>query len=412
MLKELFMRRVLFACGILLLSASFVQAQVAKKDTGHFVKSEGSFWKQIKTSLDSAEAKPKEEKTKFKVDLSGYDLPQSPDEFTQYWHNPPISQGRTGTCWSFSTTSFLESEVHRLTGQDVKLSEMYTAYWEYVEKARRYVQERGDSEFGEGSEADAVTRIWKKYGIVPESAYPEKPADLPYPDHKAMYDEMHTYLKSLKKSNAWNEDQVISTIKSIMNHYIDAPPTEVTVKGKEYTPREYLSKVLKLNPDDYVAILSLKEKPYWEQVEYEVPDNWWHSDQYYNVPLDVYMDAINSAIRNGYTMSIGGDVSEAGMVSEKDVAIVPSFDIPSQFIDEDARQFRFSNKTTTDDHGIHLIGYLDKDGTIWYLIKDSGSGSRNGKNAGYYFYREDYVKLKMVDFMVHKDAVKDILKKF
>jgi bleomycin hydrolase len=53
-----------------------------------------------------------------------------------------------------------------------------------------------------------------------------------------------------------------------------------------------------------------------------------------------------------------------------------------------------------------------KDGKDWYLIKDSGSGSRDGNNYGYYFYNEDYVKLKMMDFMVHKDAVKDLLKKF
>ncbi len=406
------MRRVLYVATILLLSVTFIQAQVSSRDTGHFVKSEGTFWDHIKSSLDSAEAKPKKEKTRFKVDLSGYDLPQSVDAFTQYWHNPPISQGRTGTCWSFSTTSFLESEIHRLTGQDVKLSEIYTVYWEYVEKARRYVEQRGDSEFGQGSEANAVTRIWKKYGIVPESAYPEKPADLPFPDHKAMYKEMNTYLKSLKKNNAWNEDEVLSTIKSIMNHYIGEPPTSVTVKGKTYSPKEYLAKVLKLNPDDYVGIMSLEEKPFWKQVEYEVPDNWWHSKEYYNVPVDDFMKAINSAIRNGYTVCLGGDVSEAGMVPDKDVAIVPTFDIPGPYIDDDARQFRFSNKTTTDDHGIHLIGYLDKDGTTWYLIKDSGSGSRDGKNAGYYFYREDYVKLKMIDFMVHKDAVKDLLKKF
>ncbi len=78
-----------------------------------------------------------------------------------------------------------------------------------------------------------------------------------------------------------------------------------------------------------------------------------------------------------------------------------------------ARQFRFSNKTTTDDHGIHLVGYLNKDGKDWYLIKDSGAGSRDDvKNFGYYFYSDDYVKLKMMDFMVNKNAVKDLLSKF
>jgi len=99
-------------------------------------------------------------------------------------------------------------------------------------------------------------------------------------------------------------------------------------------------------------------------------------------------------------------------VPQADVAMIPDFDIPSAYINDEARQFRFSNKTTTDDHGIHLVGYLDKDGKIWYLIKDSGSSSRDGKNPGYYFYSDDYVKLKMVDFLIHKDAVKAVLPDF
>jgi bleomycin hydrolase len=113
---------------------------------------------------------------------------------------------------------------------------------------------------------------------------------------------------------------------------------------------------------------------------------------------------------------IGGDVSEAGFDAKNQIAIIPSFDIPADNIDEFSRQFRFSNKTTTDDHGMHLIGYLEKDGKDWYLIKDSGSGSRNcakdSKNFGYYFFRDDYVKLKMMTFMVHKDMMKEYLPKF
>ena len=89
--------------------------------------------------------------------------------------------------------------------------------------------------------------------------------------------------------------------------------------------------------------------------------------------------------------------------------MVPTFDIPSEYIDEHARQLRFSNGATTDDHGIHLVGFMEKDGEDWFLIKDSGSGSRNGPNVGYYFYHEDYVKLKIMDYTVHKDAIEGIV---
>jgi bleomycin hydrolase len=190
------------------------------------------------------------------------------------------------------------------------------------------------------------------------------------------------------------------------------PPSELIVEGKKYSPKDYLKNYLKLNLDDYVDILSIKQQPYWKQVVYEVPDNWWFSDIYYNIPLDDYMNVIKSAIKNGFTMSIGGDVSEAGYDSWTKCAVVPTFDIPSEYINEDARQFRFSNETTTDDHGIHLVGYQEKDGVTWFLIKDSGAGSRNTGDIGYYFYHEDYVKLKIMDFMVHKDAVRDLITKF
>jgi bleomycin hydrolase len=130
------------------------------------------------------------------------------------------------------------------------------------------------------------------------------------------------------------------------------------------------------------------------------------------VPLDVFMNIIKKAIRDGYTMAIGGDVSEPGIIPDYNVALIPTFDIPSNYIDEYARQFRFSNKTTGDDHGIHLVGYENKDGKDWCLIKDSGSGGHNGKNPGYYFFQEDYVKLKMLDFMVNKNALGDLLSKF
>jgi bleomycin hydrolase len=354
----------------------------------------------------------KSKKQDFSVDFSGMDIPKSADEFMQYWYNPPVSQGNTGTCWSFSTTSFLESEVYRLHNKKVKLSELHTVYWEYVEKAKRYIAERGNSEISEGSEANAVTRIWSKYGVVSEESYTGLKPDQKFHNHKQMVKEIVGFLQNLKTTNAWDEEAAISTVKSILDHYLGKPPKEFSYLRINYTPKEFLANYLQLNPDDYVDIMSLKEKPYFKQVEYDVSDNWWHDSSYYNIPLDLFMSSIKSAVKNGYTMCIGGDVSEAGHDGWHNVAIVPSFDVPSEYINEDAREFRFNNGTTQDDHGIHLVGYKNQNGRTWFLIKDSGAGSRNGNAKGFYFFDEDYVKLKIMDFMVHKDAVKDLLAKF
>ena len=393
---------------VLLLQAAI--GQVPRRDAGVFVEPKNEFMDSVRKVVDAFNKKEEKPNRAFRLDFSNIQKPSSPDEFTKYWHTLPISQAITGTCWCFSTTSFFESEIYRLTKREIKLSELYTVYWEYVEKARRYVQERGNSAFGEGSESDAVPRIWRKYGVVPADAYSGMLPGQKFHDHSKMAGEMIGYLTSLKNSNSWDEAAAIATIKSILNHYLGEPPTTVRINGKEMTPREYLEKVVKLNLDDYVSLMSLMEKPYNQFVEYEVSDNWWHSKDYYNVPLDDFMKALKTAIRKGYTIALGGDNSEPGYEGHAGIAVVPTFDIPPEYIDENAREFRFSNQTTGDNHGIHIVGYLEKDGKDWYLIKDSASGVRNNNHPGYYFYQEDYVKLKMLDFMVHKDAIKDVVK--
>ena len=409
---------------IILLTIVFIYTSIAslfsQNDKAYFKEYEPGYYQNfiLKDVRGFKEKTKKNTKRKYlKMDQSGMKLPNDPSLYKTYWTEPTTSQGNTGTCWDFSTTSFYESEVYRLHGKRIKISEMFTVYWEYVEKAKRYIQERGNSNFSEGSEGNAVKRIYEMYGAVPRSEYDGMENGRAYYSHADMYKEMNTFLKSLKQSNAWNEEFGLNTIKSILNHHMGVPPIEFDFEGKHYTPKSFLKKYLKLNMDDYVDILSYMQEPYWKKVEYKVPDNWWHSEDYYNVPLDIYMELWNYAIQNGYTMSIGGDVSEAGFSRKTNCAMIPDFDIPYNYINEYARQFRFSNKTTTDDHGMHCVGwYKAKDGKMWYLIKDSSSGSRNHDDDdamfGYYFFRDDYVKLKMMDFGVHKDVLKKYINKF
>ncbi len=386
-----------------------VPAQTERHDAAVFLDDKDEFLESMKKSADELSKKEEEKIKKLKMDFTGVNIPVSVNEFHKSWYSEPISQGMTGTCWSFSSTSLFESEIYRLTQRQIKLSEMYSVYWEYVEKARRFVRERGDSVFSKGSQPNATKRIWEKYGVVPQEFYKSMNPEQKFHDLRKMYSEMENYLESVKERNAWNEEAVLATIKSIMNNYMGKPPATIRIDGKEMTPKEYFENILQLNLYDYIDVMSLKEKPYYEKVEYEVRDNWWHSKEYYNVRLDDFMKIIKKAVREGYTVCIVGDTSEPGYYGKLDVAMVATFDIPADYIDEHARQFRFSNDSTTDDHAIHLVGYLEKDGKDWYLIKDSGSSAQNGKHKGYFFYHEDYVKLKMMNFLVHKDVVKEIV---
>lgn len=381
------------------------------EDKADFIEYTNEFYREIKKGISEYNSQGKVSKKTFKMDFSNKNIPKSTDEFTTVWCHSPISQGRTGTCWCFSTSSYFESEVFRLTKQKVKLSELYVVYWEYVEKAREYVRTRGKSFFGEGSETNAVSRMMAKYGAMPWDVYNGMRDGQEFHDHKEMFNEMKKYLESLKRNSAWNEDIALETIKTIMDHYIGTPPQSFGYDGKQISPLSYLQDELKLDMNNYINFMSLMEKPFFSKEEYDVPDNWWNSDDYNNIPLEDFIKILKNGVKNGYSISIGGDVSESGYSPTHDVAMIPSYDIPSEYINDYARQLRFTNGSTTDDHAIHVVGYKEEKDDFWFLIKDSGSGARNGKNEGFYFYHEDYVKLKTMTFTIHKDAAKDILKK-
>lgn len=391
---------------------AIINTNFAQNDTLQFIDYKNPFFEEIEKSSKEL-IEPKEtKKMTLKMDFKGKNLPKSTDEFTKVWHNDPISQGWTGNCWDYCTTSFYESEINRLYNKKIKLSETWTAYWEMVEKVKYYVKTKGKSLVSEGSQANAVKRVWKIYGVVPYDAYPGLLLGQKFPDQHKMMDEISNFLKFVKANDVWNEEFVINTVKRIMNTYLTTPPTDFQFEGKTYNAKTFLTDVVKLNLDDYVDVISILEPGYFKQVAYDVPDNWWNDSSYYNIPLDQFMNAIKESIKSGVSVVIGGDVSEAGLYSFEDVAMIPSFDIPSKYIDDKARQFRFSNGTTGDDHGIHIVGYTIKDGAWWFLIKDSGSGARNGNAKGYYYFHEDYVKLKMMVFHTHNSAIAKFLEKF
>jgi bleomycin hydrolase len=367
---------------------------------------------------DKIKKRQQEEKDKTKAqaknllsDMNGVFPPQSLAAFKTCFHFPPVAQYNTNTCWSFANTSFYETEIFRLSGKKIKLAEMWTVYFEYLEKVRRFVQERGDSLVAEGGEGNALNRIWKTYGIVPEDVFPGiKAADQKH-DHAMLIDEITAYLDYVKANNLWNEQDVLNHVTLILNKHLGVPPQKFVYNGKEMTPREFLKNEISLNMNDYVDVMSTSYYPFYTFQEFAVPDNWWHSKDYLNLPLDEWYGLIVKAVKAGYTVGIGGDVSEPGKLGFQDVCFIPSFDIPQQYINQDSREYRIDNKTTDDDHGIHLIGYTRYKGQDWFLIKDSGRSARWGKFDGYYFFRGDYIKLKMLTYTVHKDVLKNILPK-
>jgi len=392
------MRKIIFYVLIITISTFFVLNCAAPVQ--HKAKYETKKWRDREyeiLTLNFAE-----------IDL---EAPKTVSEFNPVVHCDPLGQYRTATCWCFATTSFLESEIYRLTGKKVKLSEMFTVYWEYIERAKYFVERKGDMYFAPGSQPNAVLRSWKNHGIVREEDYNGLLSGETEHNHSKMHKELKELINYAKENEIWDEEWLVMNFKTIMNKHMGKPPEKIEVDGTLVTPKEYLNNVLKIDPSDYVVLMSFKYLPFYTKGEYKVPDNWWHCKDFYNVPLKEFYSAIKNAIQKGYSVGIAGDVSEPGINYDQALAFIPSFDISYKNINQDSRELRFYNRTSTDDHAVHLIGYKEKGGHDWFLIKDSSGGFR-GKLKGYYFMRDDYIKLKILIAAVHKDAVKDLLKNF
>ncbi|OJJ22974.1 aminopeptidase [marine bacterium AO1-C] len=334
------------------------------------------------------------------------------------------NQQRTGTCWSFSTASFIESELIRLGKGRHDLSEMFVVRKIYLEKAMNYIRRQGKAQFGQGSLAHDLINTIGKYGIVPEEVYNGKVAGETRHNHSELEAVLTSFVKTLVKrkrpSKKW-----MAAFEGILDGYLGKAPEKFTYKGKEYTPKSF-AQYLGINPADYVELTSYTHYPFYQSFVLEIPDNF-SNGRYYNLPIDELEAVADNAIKNGHSMVWDGDVSEKGFSQRNDVAIIPKKDWslmasserrrvlqqPTQErkVSQKMRQETFENYSTTDDHLMHLMGTAkDQNGGKYYLIKNSW-GTRVGKCGGYIHASKAYFRLKTVSLLVHKDAIPKAIRK-
>lgn len=339
---------------------------------------------------------------------------------------PVQNQGKTGTCWSFSTLSFFESEIMRAKKiKDVKLSEMFVVRKTYPLKAENYVRMHGNAQFAEGGEPSDVIYCWKNFGMVPREVYNGNLKET-Y-NHAAMDSTLLSEMKKVTdpKNQTIDPAAYKTTIEAVLDKYLGKAPEEFSYKGKTYTPKTYAAE-LGINPNDYVMFSSFTHHPYYQPFILEVPDNWsWK--QYNNVTLDDLMKTIDNAVNNGYGIAWAADVSEPYFRFKDGLALVPEgwdkmseeeknncFVKPckQQTITPELRQKGFDNYETQDDHGMHIIGIAkDQDGSKYYIVKNSWGNTRN-ECDGYFYASPAYVMLKTISITVNKKAVTpELLKK-
>jgi bleomycin hydrolase len=342
---------------------------------------------------------------------------------------PVKSQYKSGTCWSYATTSFVETEILRIDGKEYDLSEMFFVNFAYRAKAKSYIRLHGVANFSPGGQAHDVLDVIREHGIATQEQYPGiiKGYD------KDVHGELNNGLEGFLKAVAAKPDKNLSqnwfnAFEALLDSYMgDIPEGLKTETG--------------FQADDYVELTSYMYKPYYEPFRLEVPDNWSFNDGYYNLPIDELMEVMNYALKNNYSVCWDGDVSGPGFEHRKALAILPETDVenlegteqskwqkmspaelrknmfsfkspvPEKVVNDTMRQLDFDIQRATDDHLMHLTALLkDQNGTIYYMTKNSWGTDLNN-NGGYLNMSEAYVRLNTIAIMVHKDAIPKAIRK-
>lgn len=364
---------------------------------------------------------------------SNYDF----KEVIRHSSSPVESQGMTGTCWSFSALSFLESEIMRInkTDEPIVLSEMFIVRKAYEEKAKKYIRMDGRTNFGEGGAFHDIPFVIENFGIVPRSVYSGLKRKKDKYNHSEMFDDLDSIVQQAKALGKGLQPEWIGAYNASLDEGIGALPETFKYKGTSYTPQTFYSS-LGINMNDYVSLTSFTNHEMHKPCMLQIPDNWlW--DWSYNVTVDELFESTIHALKSGYTVAWGADVSEEGFSFRNGIAIVPADDAQIKVegsdnknfsdagadkysaafvnpvreveVTQEMRQRGYNEKETTDDHGMHIVGYnVDRKGRIFFLVKNSWGTSNYPE--GYLYVSESYFKLKTINTYLHKSAIKDELR--
>lgn len=336
------------------------------------------------------------------------------------------NQQNTGTCWSYCTTSFIESELIRMGKPAIDLSEMYQVRVNYQDKASNYVLRQGKAQFGQGGLSHDVMYSIRNYGLMPETAYPGNQYDSSTHNHS----EMAAILQSTVETVVTNPNKILSSsweigYNGLLDAYMGDVPSTFDYQGKSYNPLSFAD-YLGINPDDYISFTSFTNAPFYGPYILQVPDNW-ANGSFYNLPINEMMELIDNALANGFTIAWDADVSERTWSRKLGIAILPEVPYadmdnemrgqlfkkiyPEMEVTQEARQAMFMNYQTTDDHLMHIVGTaLDQNGNSYYLVKNSWGDHR--AYEGYVYVSKAYMAMKTMGVMIHKDGVrKSIAKK-
>lgn len=353
---------------------------------------------------------------------------------------PITAQSQSGRCWLFAALNLLRIHLARKHKLDnFEFSQSYLYFWDKLEKANYFFQsvietakEPFDDRlvsclfdsgflFQDGGQWHMATNLIHKYGLIPQSVYPDNEACLNSREFnmimKMKLRECGIALRELSKAEALKaKEQMIEEIYRMLSLHMGTPPIhfnwEFQDKSKKFhsyldlTPHSFYKNHVKVDLRDFVCLVHSPRKstPYHKTFTVKYLGNVIEGEPilYLNVPIKEMKEAAIKSIKDDEPVWFGCEVSkflhkELGVMDLNLYDFDLLYDVPFCTTKEMRMNYRESQMT----HamlftGVHLVN--DKP-TKWRV--ENSWGDKYGKK-GYFLMTDDWFDEYMFEIAVHK----------
>lgn len=365
-------------------------------------------------------------------------------------------QKSSGRCWMFAALNTMRHRTSDLfnISDKFQLSQSYTFFWDKLEKANYFynnVVKTADLPLDDrkvayllqtpqqdGGQWDMICAIIEKYGLVPQSVFPET------------YDTSHSFafnrvfnrklrrdaveLRELaqQKDNQAELSEKIKEFNSDNYRLLSlsfGDPASVAQFDFEYrdqdnnyhleknlTPKSFFAKFIDQDLEDYVSIINAPtdDKPYGKTYTIENLGNVVGGRQvkHLNLKLDQFKQAAIDQLKDGQSVWFGVDMGpqvdrQTGIMSLKNFAVSDTFGIDIDLTK--AQQLDYGDSMMT--HAMVLTGVdLDEQGKPLRWKVENSWGDKAGKK-GYFIMSDDWMSLYAYQVVVNKKYLSEDLQK-
>lgn len=364
--------------------------------------------------------------------------------------SPITNQKQSGRCWLFAATNCLRIPVMKKYNlEKFQLSPSYLFFYDKLEKANFFLnqivdtaEEDADSRIVQhllvdpvcdGGQFSMFTNIIKKYGLVPNTVYPDSFNSLASRQvNNLVITLLRQYaqeLRELKHKGTSKTDldteiaQRMERIHQLLVIFLGAPPSpdekftwdyvdkDKKVGSVQATPLEFVKEVIEFNPEDSFSLLNDPRNEYKKVIHIERLGNVNEAEEvhYLNADIDTLSEqAINRLKANkpvffGTHTPIyhhnGTGIIDTHLWDYEKIGFNPT--------QNKADRLRYHESLMT--HAMTFTGVHLEDGKPVRWKVENSWGEEKG-NKGYYTMSHDFFKEYVYQVVVEKNDAPDLAK--